>query len=49
MGDNERIIAKDVFYDVPEDLKEAPRVTSSKILNEIISLSKNIIKPPFFI
>ena len=36
MGDNEKIIAKDIFYDVPEDLKEAPRVTSSKILNEIV-------------
>jgi len=36
MNDNKKIEVKELFYDIPEELIESPRVTSSKILNSII-------------
>ena len=36
MGNNKSISMKELFYDAPEDLKEATRVTSYKLLNAIV-------------
>ena len=36
IGTNKSIVAKNVFYDEPEDHKEQIRVTSSKILNAVV-------------
>jgi len=36
MNDNKKIEVKELFYDIPEELIESPRVTSSKILNSIV-------------
>ena len=36
MGDNKSIISKNVFYEEPENNKEQIRVTSKKILNEVV-------------
>ena len=36
MGDNKSIDIKDFFYELPEDKKESPRDSSSKVLNAIV-------------
>ena len=36
MGDDKSIKVKELFYDAPEELKEATRVTSYKILNAVV-------------
>ena len=36
MGDNKNIDIKDFFYELPEDKKESPRDSSSKVLNAIV-------------
>lgn len=36
MGKNKSIDIKDFFYDLPEDKKESPRDSSSKVLNSIV-------------
>lgn len=36
MGNNKSIDIKDFFYDLPEDRKESPRDSSSKVLNAIV-------------
>ena len=36
MGHNKKISMRDLIYEAPEDLKESPRDTSSKVLNSIV-------------
>lgn len=36
MNDNKKITVKELFYDAPEELAEATRVTSYKILNAVV-------------
>lgn len=43
MGDNKKIDFKDLIYDEPEEKEEAPKVTSGKVLNELVKLNKSII------
>ena len=43
MNDNKKIAVKELFYDAPEELAEATRVTSCKILNAVVKDNPYII------
>lgn len=43
MNDNKKLDFKDLIYDEPEDNEEAPKVTSGKVLNELVKLNSSII------
>ena len=43
INDNKKIDFKDLIYDEPEEKEESPKVTSGKVLNELVKLNKSII------
>lgn len=43
MNDDKKLYFKDLIYDEPESKEESPKVTSGKVLNELVKLNQSII------